>query len=143
MSKEITMTINQFMEMERGNLDLKQIIQNNNLESICGEILKNKQLTNFVVTTTALINMSVVVHADETTQAIAQIQGAENKIVPVILAIIGAICTIACIAEIGKSVITKKGSDIGQIIMKYILAFSGACAVPWAFRIIRGMFKIG
>lgn len=142
--KEITMSIHEFMEIQRGNLNLNEIINNNNLESIAGEILKNKRLTKIVITITALINMKIIAYAnDETTQAIAQIQGAENKIVPVLLAIIGTICTIACIAEIGKSVITKKGSDIGQIIMKYILAFCGSCAVPWAFRIIRNMFKLG
>lgn len=144
MSKEITMTINQFMEIQRGNMSLENLLNNNNLEELAGEILKNKRLTKFVVITTALINMSINVYAnDETAKAVAQIQSAENQIVPVILAVIGAICTIACIAEIGKSLISKKGNDIGQIIMKYILAFAGSCAVPWIFRIIRGMFKLG
>lgn len=144
MSKEITMSFKQFFEKERGNITLDSIIKENDLESMAGKILKNKKLTKIVVTITALINMSISVHADETTQqAVAQIQNAENQIVPVVLAIIGAICSIACMAEIGKSVITKKGNDIGQIIMKYILAFVGSCAVPWAFRIIRGMFKLG
>jgi hypothetical protein len=143
MCKEITMSIHEFTEMERGNITLKQITQNNNIESVAGKILKDKQLTRFVVVSTALICMSIKAHANETTEAIAQIQNAENQIVPVILAIIGSICTIACIGEIGKSLITKKGADIGQIIMKYILAFAGGCAVPWIFRIIRGMFKLG
>jgi uncharacterized membrane protein YeaQ/YmgE (transglycosylase-associated protein family) len=143
MCKEITMTINQFMEIERGNLTFKEIKQSNDLELMAGKILKNKKLTRFVVTTTSLICISLKASANENTaQAVAQIQSAENQIIPVILAVIGAICTIACIAEIGKSLITKKGSDIGQIIMKYILAFAGACAVPWIFRIIRGMFKL-
>ena len=140
--KEITMSINQFMEMERGNLTLKEIVQANDLETIAGKILKNPKLKCMVVTSIALINMNMVAYADESSQAIAQIQNAENKIVPVILAIIGSICTIACIAEIGKSVMTRKGSDIGQIIMKYLLAFAGSCAVPWMFRIIRGMFTL-
>jgi hypothetical protein len=143
MSREITMSIHEFMEMERGNITLKEIAHNNDLEYIAGKILKDKQLTRFVVVSTALICMSIKAHANETTEAIAQIQNAENQIVPVILAIIGSICTIACIGEIGKSLITKKGADIGQIIMKYILAFAGGCAVPWIFRIIRGMFKLG
>ena len=140
--KEITMSINQFMEMERGNLTLKEIVQANDLETIAGKILKNPKLKCMVVTSIAFINMNMVAYADESSQAIAQIQNAENKIVPVILAIIGSICTIACIAEIGKSVMTRKGSDIGQIIMKYLLAFAGSCAVPWMFRIIRGMFTL-
>jgi uncharacterized membrane protein YeaQ/YmgE (transglycosylase-associated protein family) len=137
------MTINQFMEIERGNLTLDKIIQSNDLDLISGKILKNKKLTKFIVTTTALICMSIEVYADDTAQAVSQIQSAENQIIPVILAVIGAICTIACMAEIGKSLITKKGADIGQVIMKYILAFAGACSVPWIFRIIRGMFKLG
>jgi hypothetical protein len=143
MCKEITMTINQFMEMERGNITLKQITKDNDIELIAGKILENKKLTRFVIVTTALVCMSIKAHANETAQAITQIQSAENQIVPVILAIIGSICSIACIGEIGKSLITKKGADIGQIIMKYILAFAGASAVPWIFRIIRGMFKLG
>lgn len=143
MCKEITMSMHDFMEMERGNLNLKQIIDNYNLEDIVGRILKNKQLTRFVIVSTALICISVRTYANETTDAIAQIQNAENQIVPVILAIIGSICTICCIAQIGKSLITSKGTDVGQIVMRYVLAFAGSCAVPWIFRIIRGMFKLG
>jgi hypothetical protein len=143
MNKEVTMSIHEFMEINRKNLTLEDLVKNENLNLIVGEILKNKKLTRIVVVTTALINISIKAHANETAQAIAQIQSAENQIVPVILAVIGAICTIACIGEIGKSLISKKGSDIGQIIMKYILAFAGSCAVPWIFRIIRGMFKLG
>jgi hypothetical protein len=143
MSKEITMSIHEFMEMERGNITLKQITQNNDLESIASKIVKNKQLTRFVVVSTAFICMSINAYANETTEAISQIQNAENQIVPVILAIIGSICTICCIAQIGKSLITSKGADVGQIVMRYVLAFAGSCAVPWIFRIIRGMFKLG
>lgn len=143
MKKEITMSINQFMEIERGNLSLDDIVQATDLETIAGKILKNTKLKHLTITTIALINMNITAHADETSQAISQIQQAENKIVPVILAIIGTICTIACIAQIGKSVMTRKGDDIGQIVMRYVLAFAGACSVPWMFRIIRSIFKLG
>jgi hypothetical protein len=85
MSREITMSIHEFMEMERGNITLKEIAHNNDLEYIAGKILKNKQLTRFVVVSTAFVCMSVKAHANETAQAVAQIQSAENQIIPVIL----------------------------------------------------------
>lgn len=141
MRKEITMTIHEFMEVQRGNLTVDEVVQANDMERIAGKILKNNKLRRATITTIALINMTVVAHADESAQAIAQIQKAEHSIVPILLEIIGAICTVCCIAEIGKSVMTRKGVDIGQIILKYIMAFAGASCVPWAFELIRKIFE--
>lgn len=143
MSKEISMSINQFLEFERGNMSLKEIYKENEIESFLEKIKKNKEFYKMIVINLAVLNMNyMVVHADESVQAIKQIHEAENKIIPVILAIVGAICTICCIGEIGKSVMNKKGADIGQIVMKYLMAFAGACAVPWAFRLIADIFKL-
>lgn len=140
MRKEITMTIHEFMEVQRGNLTLDEIVQAKDIEIIAGKILKNNKLRRTTITAIALINMTMVAYADETAQAVAQIHKAENSITPILLEIIGAVCTVCCIAEIGKSVMTRKGVDIGQIIIKYIMAFAGACCVPWAFRLIRSIF---
>jgi hypothetical protein len=55
--REITMSVNQFFEMENGNISLEDIIRNNNLEHLATKIMNNKKLRRFTVTFIAMANM--------------------------------------------------------------------------------------
>jgi len=60
--KEITMSINQFFEMEHGKISLEQIIKDNNLESFTTKIINDKKLRRFAITlffTTNLLTIPV------------------------------------------------------------------------------------
>jgi len=60
--KEITMSINQFFEMEHGKISLDQIIKDNNLESFTTKIINDKKLRRFAITlffTTNLLTIPV------------------------------------------------------------------------------------
>jgi hypothetical protein len=60
--KEITMSLNQFMEMKRENISLEQIIKDNNLESFTTKIINDKKLRRFAITlffTTNLLTIPV------------------------------------------------------------------------------------
>lgn len=60
--KEITMSMNQFFEMEHGNISLEQIIKDNNLESFTTKIINDRKLRRFIITlffTTSLLAQPV------------------------------------------------------------------------------------
>lgn len=135
--KEITMSIHEFMEVQRGNLtyaDLDLNTLDNKLEHIAGEILKNPKLKRAVVAGIAYMNMAIEVYAESgTANAIAQVNHARNEIVGVLQAVALAICIIMCILEIGKALMSNRSADISSIIMKYLAAVIGVCLCPRIF----------
>lgn len=151
MSKSVTMSIHQFMEMERGNITLKDIkIENNmkDLETCAGRILKNPKLKKVTV---ALIASQMAVsqkvfaatQTAATSKAIGTIKGAEAQILPVLQVAVGTLCTIMVVVEISKALIARRNNDIAQIFIKYIMADLAIVAAPWVFNLIREIFTVG
>ncbi|NFO89030.1 hypothetical protein FDC58_16850 [Clostridium botulinum] len=143
MSKEITMTFNQFFEMERGILSLDEIVQANNLETIAGEILKNNRLRRCAVTFIALVNSALPVFAEEpdATIAVANIHRATNTLLDVLQEGIYSLCILGCVMEIGKAIVGRRKESIPNIIFKYILAFGAIYFLPWIFDLIKLIFS--
>lgn len=137
MNREITMTIHEFMEVQRGNLTFEELDINTldkKLEHISGKILKNPKLKKAVIVGIAYMNMAVNAYAESgTSQAIAQVNKARNEIVGVLQAVAVAICIIMCILHIGKALMSNRDSEIGSIIMKYLMAVVGICLCPRVF----------
>lgn len=150
MSKSVTMSIHQFMEMERGNITLKDIkLQNsvNDIETCAGMILKNPRLKKITVTLIAsqmAVSQKVfaATQTAATSKAISTIHGAEAQILPVLQVAVGALCTIMVIVEISKALIARRNNDIAQIFIKYIMADLAIVAAPWVFNLIREIFTI-
>lgn len=151
MSKSVTMSIHQFMEMKRGNITLKDIkIENNmkDLETCAGRILKNPKLKKVTV---ALIASQMAVsqkvfaatQTAATSKAIRTIKGAEAQILPVLQVAVGTLCTIMVVVEISKALIARRNNDIAQIFIKYIMADLAIVAAPWVFNLIREIFTVG
>lgn len=151
MSKSMSMSIHQFMEMERGNLTEKEIkVQNQikDLDNCAGMILQNPKLKKITVSLIAShIALSQKVFAatqnSATTKAISKIHGAEAQIFPILQVAVGAVCTIMVMVEIGKALISKRNGEIAQIFIKYIMADLAIVAAPWIFNLIREIFAIG
>lgn len=138
MSREITMTINQYLEMERGTLTLNEIMRENDMESIAGKILANPQLKKFTITLIASLSFCAEAFAEEdaVSTACRKVGAATGNIIKILQFAIGKVCIIACILEIGKSLIAKRREEIPQIGMKYFIAYLIVKLIPWLFNLI-------
>jgi hypothetical protein len=145
MSTELTMSFNEFFEMERGNITLNKIIRDKNIrkfDDIAGKILRNENLRKACVFSLALSMMCVQVFAEDksTAEAMGKVGAASSKIISILQFSIGKVCIIACILEIGKSLIAKRREEIPQIGMKYLIAYLVVKLVPWLFDLIDETF---
>lgn len=129
MCREITMSIHDFMEIQRNknttitNKDLKI------LDDTAGMILNNKKLKMIVLTSIAYTNMTIMAYAEP----LDDLRHAKNEIVLVLQVCIVIVCIVMCLLNIGKSLIGGRSNDIGEIIMRYATATVGACVIPKIF----------
>lgn len=140
MSKEITMSIKQFMEVQRGEKTYKDIETENGLESLAGRILNDNRLRRLTVFTIAALNYS--------NKVLASTVDAENKINQGGLMLLGLaqtlgywLCIISCIMEVLKCVMNGSSKDVGKIILKYLLIFGTLYLMPWLFDLIKQIFE--
>lgn len=139
MSKEITMSIHQFLQYERGEKSIKDIEIENGLESIATKIINNDRLRKMAIFTIASLNYISSVQAD-VAQAAAKIDSAGIMFFGILQSIGYWLCLIGCIMEILKSVMNGTSKDIGRVMLKYLLIFASLYLMPWAFDLIRGIF---
>lgn len=139
MSKEITMTIPQFLQYKRGEKTIKDIEVENGLESIAKRIMKDDRLRKMTIFVIAGLNYASTVLAD-TSQAVAKINSAGNTFLSIFQSIGYWLCLIGCIMEILKSVMNGSSKDVGKTMLKYILIFAALYLMPFAFNLIREIF---
>lgn len=139
MSKEITMTIPQFLQYQRGEKTIKDIEVENGLENIVTKIMKDDRLKKITVFTIASLNCMSTVYAD-TAQAVSKINNAGNAFLTIFQSIGYWLCLIGCIMEILKSVMNGSSKDVGRIMLKYILIFAALYVMPFAFKLISEIF---
>lgn len=140
MSKEITMSIPQFLAYKRGDKSLKDIKLENGLESMAAKIIKDDRLRKMTVFTLASLNYISVVSAD-TSDAVAKINNAGNTFLSIFQTIGYWLCLIGCIMEVLKSVMNGSSKDVGKIMLKYLLIFASIYLMPWAFNLIKDIFS--
>lgn len=134
-----TMSIPQFCKLQRGELTLKQIREENEIEGFATHIRNNKNLEKmFVFVTGSLIYFSKIVSAAENSPKGIDTLG--FKLLGVFRQFAYWVCIIGCIIEICKSLMQGDHKSIGKIIAKYVLAFAAIYFVPWIFDIIKGEF---
>lgn len=149
MKKELAMSISEFMEVQGGNLTYKDIKklrkeENSELDRIAGIILNNPKARRMTITLIASINMAMMeqmVYADAASEAAARFGEAERTIVGILQIAIGAVCTVACLFDLAKCVISKEKGDVWGIVLKYVFIYIGAFATPWVFRLIKDIFS--
>lgn len=139
MSKEITMSIKQFMEVQRGEKTYKDIETENGLESLAGRILNDDRLRKLTVFTIAALNYSSKAFAD-TSEAVVKINSGGFMILGIIQTLGYWLCIISCIMEILKCVMNGSSKDVGKIILKYLLIFGSLYLMPWLFDLIKEIF---
>lgn len=138
MCKEITMSIHDFMEIQR-NKNLT--IDKNNmktLDAMVGRILNDKKLKMIVLTSIAYTSMTIMAYAEP----LDELRHAKNEIVLVLQVCIVIICIVMCLLNIGKSLIGGRSNDIGEIVMRYLTATIGVCVVPKIFTWIAHLCNI-
>ena len=139
MSKEITMTIPQFLACERGEKSIKDIEIENGLESVATKIMNNDRLRKMAVFTIASLNYASTVLAD-TAEAVGRIDSAGNMFLGIIQSIGYWLCLIGCIMEILKSVMNGSSKDVGKVMLKYLLIFAALYLMPFAFNLVKEIF---
>lgn len=138
--RNLTMTIPQFNAYNRGEITLKEIKEINEGESFAKWILNDNKLTKCFVFVVGGLNYASVVMA-ETTDAMARVNMAGNMFLGIIQTIAFWLCLIGAIIEILKCVANGSSKDIGRILMKYLLIFASVYLLPFAFDLIRDIFK--
>lgn len=139
MNKNITMSINQFMEVQRGEKSFKDIEVENGLESLARRILNDDRLRRMTVFTIASLNYTSEVLAD-TAEAFGKIDRGGIVILGAIQRVAYWLCIISCVMEILKTVMNGSTKDVGKIMLKYILVFMSLYLMPWLFDLIREIF---
>ncbi|OOM17239.1 hypothetical protein CLSAB_19590 [Clostridium saccharobutylicum] len=127
--KEITMSIHDFMEIQRNNVTYKELKNLNTLDDMVEYILKNPKLKTIVIASIAYMNINLCAYASE----LDSLRSAKNEIISVLQVCIGIICIVMCILEIGKALIGHRSTDISSIVMKYGSALVGVCLIPKVF----------
>ena len=139
MSKEITMSIKQFMEVQAAEKTYKDIEIENGLENLATKIINDDRLRRLTVFTIAGLNYASEVLAD-TSQAVAKINVAGYTFLNIVQTLGYWLCLIGCIMEILKSLMNGSSKDIGKLMLKYLLIFAALYLMPWAFDLIREIF---
>lgn len=138
--KEITMSIPQFCQLQRGELTLADIRKENNEESLLDKILSNNQLKKIaVITIASALHFQEVVFAND--GGVAKIDAVGLKFLAVIQTIGYWVCIIMCLVEIIKNLSSGDYKKIGAIVAKYLLVMAALYGLKWAFDFIRDTFK--
>lgn len=148
MKKELTMSIHEFMEVQRGNLTYKDIRklrkeENKELDRIAGIILNNPKARRMTITLIASINMAMMeqmVFADEIDNATAALANAQNKVVKIMQAGMSTIIVISCLFDLAKCIIGKKDGDALSIVLKYVAYEIAVIAAPPGLGMIKNLF---
>lgn len=129
--KELTMSIPEFMKIQRGELTYKD------LESLDKEIGSNKVLRS---ATTLLLALTV----DFKTAYAAPNMAAAAKLGGTFLGLVRGfgywICVVMCIVEIIRNLLQGDTKGIGKIVVKYLIAFASFYFVPYLFDVVKDAF---
>lgn len=148
MKKELTMSIHEFMEVQRGNLTYKDIRklrqeESKELDRIAGIILNNPKARRMTISLIASINMAMIeqmCYADELGNATQALTSAQNKIVFLMQSALSTIIVISCLFDLGKSILSKGNDDTLSIVLKYIGYEIAAIASPPGLNMIKNLF---
>lgn len=142
MSKEITMTIPQFMAYERGELTIKEIKEINKADFFIGDLMKDKRMAKILVFTTACLNLTKKVLAS-TEDALNKVDKVGEEFLTIIQRFGFWVCVIGCILEIMIAVFKKGGgkNDILSLIFKWLIIFASFYFLPATFRFIAAAFE--
>ena len=136
MKKEIIMTIPQFLAVQRGEMNYKDL----KAESLAVKIIKNPKVHKCFVLSIALLNTLTVAYADGSAIS-TKIDITGSMILTLMQSIARWVCIIMCLVEITKALGNGTTKDIGKILLKYTLAYATTFILPFLFDSIEGIFR--
>ena len=129
--KELTMTIPQFLAVQRAELTYKEIRQAQR------EINKSYRLKRCLVVSLACnLMLEKYVYAADT----SRIDVTGHAILSTAQRIGYWACLIMCLIEVIMALISRRTDDVKKICTKYILGFASLYFMPWIFDFIRDFF---
>ncbi len=129
--KELTMSIPQFLAVQRNELTYEEIRQAQR------EINKNYRLRKCLVVSLACnLILEKYGYAADT----SRIDVAGYAILSTAQRIGYWACLIMCLIEVIMALIARRNDDIKKICTKYILGFASLYFMPWIFDFIRDFF---
>lgn len=142
MSKEITMTIPQFMAYQRGELTINEIKEINKADSFIGDLMKDKRISKLLIFTTACLNIAEKVLAS-TEDALNKVDIVGRQFLGIIQRVGFWVCVIGCILEIIIAVFKKGGgkNEVLSTIFKWLIIFASFYFLPATFKFIAEAFS--
>ena len=129
--KELTMTIPQFLAVQRAELTYKEIIQAQR------EINRSYKLKKYLVVSFACnLMLEKYVYAADT----SRIDVAGHALLSTAQQIGYWACLVMCLIEVIMALISRRTDDVKKICTKYILGFASLYFMPWIFDFIRDFF---
>jgi hypothetical protein len=142
MKKELTLSIHEFMEVQRGNVTYKDL-ENEKIEKMAGIILDNPQAKRITIAFIASINMTMMeqmAFAGEVENAVSALNAAQCKIVTVMQYAVYSVSVICCIFDLAKSLLSHEKGDTLSIVLKYLFIVIAVKVSPSAFKMVQELF---
>lgn len=142
MSREIIMSIPQFLSYERGEFTITQIKEINKADSFIGDLMNDKRISKVLIFTTACLNIANKVLAS-TEDALNKVDKVGAEFLSIIQRVGFWVCVIGCILEILIAVFKKGGgkNEILSLIFKWLIIFASFYFLPATFRFIAAAFQ--
>ena len=135
LKKTTIMSVEEFLQLERGQITLKEIRNNQNGETFATKIIKNNRVKKFTI---ALLGLSLYF---KTVYAAGKgIDGLGWTLLGLIREWAYWILLIWCIVEIIRAGISGESKKTLPIVMKYVIIFASMYLIPGLFDAIKGAF---
>lgn len=135
-NKNIKMSIPEFLEYSRGEITLKEIWGRRELEKVSRKIITNKRivkLTVFILAGVLFISNPVFAASADPNK----IDAMGKQILNIIRSFGYWTCIVLATKDILQALLHGENKEVGQIILKHIVAFGGFYALPWIFDFIK------
>lgn len=133
--KTTVMSVEEFLQLERGQMTLKEIRNNQNGETFTNKIMKNNRVKKFTCTLLGLSLYFKTVYA-----AGKGINGLGWTLLGLIREWAYWILLIWCIVEIIRAGVSGESKKTLPIVMKYVIIFASMYLIPGLFDAIKNSF---
>ena len=136
--QKTTMSLPEFLALERGELTLKDIKNNKKFDNFLGKAMKNKQLKKALVFLTALgFTFQTFTFNAYGAVDTSKIDYAGNTILLLLRTAGYWICVIIASKDILTSFLSGDTKSVGRSVLKALTAYGGFYILPWLFQLIK------
>lgn len=136
--QKTTMSLPEFLALERGELTLKDIKNNRKFDIFLGKIMKNKQIKKALVFLTALgFTFQTFTLTASGAVDTSRIDYAGSTILLLLRTAGYWICIIIASKDILSSLLSGDTRSVGKSVLKALTAYGGFYILPWFFELIK------